>query len=408
MATNSYLRSTDVPAHVPPTLVRQCDFAELEGGGVDAVGAAARFAKTVPDIFFGLGARQGGNAWVVTRNDLMREIYADGVTFSSKATANFSALLGESWDLLPLEVDPPENAKWRDLLNPLFSPTRMVALEKDIRATAAGLVEAVKAQGRTEFVASFSAPFPVTVFLRLLGLPVDRTDQFLEWVGSLLHDPVIEHKSAAAHAIRAYLVEEMADRRAHPRNDVISKVVNGTVDGRPVTEQESLAVCFLLFTAGLDTVTAALGFMIKHLAEHPDDQQKLRENASLIPKAVEEMIRVYPVVISGRILTRDVDFHGVALKKGDSIMAPTMFAGRDETKFPHAGTVDLSRPSITHLSFAAGAHRCLGMHLARQELRIAIEEWLARIPAFRIDPDDQPRTYTTGLFGVDRLPLVWA
>lgn len=408
MSTNSYLWSTEVPAHVPTALVRNFKFEEIEGGTVDAVGAAAAAVRDLPDIFFGLGARHGGSAWVLTRNDLIREVYSDGVTFSSKGTANFSALLGESWDLLPLELDPPENGKWRALLNPLFSPSRMISIEKDIRATATELVEGFRASGRTEFVSEFSAVFPVTVFLRLLGLPVEQTGQFLEWVNSLLHDPAMEGKVIAAHAIRDYLVGELQSRRDNPRGDVISQVVNGQVDGRQVTLHEALAVCFLLFTAGLDTVTAALGFMFKHLAEHPEDQQRLRDDPKLIPKAVEEMMRAYPVVISGRLLTRDIDFHGVAMKIGDGIVMPTMFAGRDETKFAHAGSVDLSRNSITHLSFAAGPHRCLGMHLARQELSIAIQEWLSRVPAFHTDPNDPPRTYMLGLFGVDHLPLIWA
>lgn len=408
MTSNSFLRSAEVPAHVPESLVRRFSFEAIPGAQIDAVGASKRAISGEPDIFFGTKVRMGGGAWVVTRNDIMREVYSDGITFSSKATANFSALLGESWDLLPLEKDPPENAKWRGLLSPLFTPTRMTAIEADIRRIAVDLLEAITAENRVEFVDQFSAAFPVTTFLRLLGLPLNLTPIFLGWVNQLLHDPAIDVKMASARAIRDYLESELDARRGMPGTDVMSHVVNGTVDGRPVTPEESLAVCFLLFTAGLDTVTAALSYMVKHLAEHPGDQQRLRGDPALIPKAIEEMMRAYPVVISGRVLTKDIMFHGIDMRIGDHILMPTMFAGRDEMKFANAGEVDLSRSSIAHLSFAAGPHRCIGMHLARMEMRIAIEECLARIPQFTTDPSDPPQTHSLGLFGVDKLPLVWS
>jgi cytochrome P450 len=184
-------------------------------------------------------------------------------------------------------------------------------------------------------------------------------------------------------------------------------VLTKPVDGRDVTDAEALAICFLLFTAGLDTVAATLGFIFKHLAEHPAHQQRLRDNPSLIPAAVEEYLRAFPIVVSTRLVVRDLDFHGVKMKAGERVTLGLMLAGRDAREFPQPDEVDFDRENVSHISFAAGPHRCLGSHLARRELTVALGEWLARVPPFRLKPGETPVTHSIGPFGVDYLPLVW-
>jgi len=185
-------------------------------------------------------------------------------------------------------------------------------------------------------------------------------------------------------------------------------VLTARVNDRVMTDDEKLGMCFLLYVAGLDTVTNQLGFMFKHLAEYPEDQQKLREQPELISNAIEEFIRCYGIVNTVRTVTRDVNFHGVNMKSGDLIFLLAAFSGRDNEKFENAATVDYMRKSQSHISFAAGPHRCAGSHLARRELRIALEEWFARVPPFRVKDGETPRTGVGGVLSVFELPIAWS
>jgi len=400
--------AAEIPPHVPRELVRDFQYHNLPGANVDAVQAAADAVRGGPEIFYALNVRHGYiNHWVVTTHELIREIFQSPEVFSSKGGANFSALLGETWDLLPLEVDPPEHDKWRVLMNPVFSPKRMKAVEDDIKATAAKLVDRALAKGESEFVGDFSEVFPVTIFLSLMGLPLDQTAQFLEWENGILHSGDMATRIACARAINDYLLSVIAARRKAPTDDLVSYILSQPVDGRAVTDQEALGICFLLFVAGLDTVTATLGFIFKHLAEHPEHQQQLRDDPALIPEAIEELMRAYPIVISSRLVMQDIDFHGVKMKQGDRVSLATMLAGRDGAEFPNPDVVDFGRDKVSHISFAAGPHRCIGSHLARREMRVALEEWLSRVPPFRVKPGETPVTHAMGVFGVDYLPLVW-
>jgi len=401
------LANNEVPSHVPPELVVDFQFDSVPGADRDSVQASADAARKLPDIFFGLGVRRAGNAWVVTRHDLIREVYQDAETFSSQHNADFGALVGETWKMLPLEADPPHHANWRILLNPIFTPARMGALEAKIDGFASELVDNVLAKGEAEFVKDFADIFPVKIFLEMFGLPLEHTSQFVAWEYDLLHGTSIDANRNAAIAIVGYLRARIAERRARPADDIISYVAGAKIEGRPLTDDEVLGVCFLLYTAGLDTVANMLSFMFKHLAEHPADQQALRDNPALIPNAVEELLRAYPIIISGRELARDTEFHGVTMRKGDTIVLPTQLAGRDEREFPNPDHVDFKRENVSHITFAAGPHRCVGSHLARRELRIALEQWLTRVPPFRVKPGETPHTHGLGVLGVNRLPLVW-
>jgi cytochrome P450 len=397
-----------VPGHVPQSLVRDFPIWWLPGYDRDPTQAVVEATRGLPEIFYGLRVGQNNtNQWVVTTYELSREVYQDAELFSSRDLTGMSALLGEDWPILPIEVDPPEHGLWRTLMNPVFSPTRMKAVEEDIRATAKTLVDRVLEKGETEFVADFSEVYPITIFLSLLGLPLDDTAQFLEWENGMLHSPDFDTRRESILAVRQYLLDVVRERRAAPKDDMVSYVANAKVEGRDVTDFEAQSLCFILFLAGLDTVTAALGFAFKHMAEHPEHQQQLRDEPALIPDAIEEFLRAYPLAVSSRLVTRDAEFHGVKMKKGDRVVISTQLAGRDERVFANPDHVDFRRENNSHITFAAGPHRCLGSHLARRELRIALEEWLSRVPPFRIRAGETPVTHAVGVFGVDYLPLVW-
>jgi cytochrome P450 len=316
-------------------------------------------------------------------------------------------MIGEDWPLLPLEADPPSHADWRMLLNPIFSPTRMKVLEGQIEILARELVEGVAARGEADFMADFASVFPIQIFLRLFGLPLADTAKFLAWEKQILHSMTLEGRQEGLRATIGYLRDVIAERRVQPTDDLISYIANAQIEGRPLTDDEAVGLAVLLYVAGLDTVAATLGFMFKHLAEHPDDQQMLRDDPSLIPNAIEELLRAYPIVMSGRMVTRDVEFHGVQMKAGDILTLVTPLAGRDEREFENPDKVDLRREKVSHITFAAGPHRCVGSHLARRELRIALTAWLQRIPPFRIKPGEKAVTHGINQFGVLYLPLVW-
>jgi cytochrome P450 len=396
-----------VPDHVPPELVRDFRIESLAGVDNDPFTTITKRVRGGPDIFYGVNARRGHDTWVVTRHELIREVFQDADTFSSHHNGDFAPLIGEDWPMLPLEADPPEHANWRMLLNPIFAPAKMKVLEEQIETLAVELVEGLADKGETEFMHDFAEVFPIVIFLKMFGLPQEDAERFKAWENDLLHASAPETRGAAASKIVGYLREVIAARKVAPCDDLISYVVGAKVGDRAINDDEIIGVCLLLYVAGLDTVVNTLGFIFRHLAEHPDDQQMLRDHPEKIPNAIEEMLRAFPIVLSGRLVTRDIDFHGVKMKAGDRITLPTMLAGRDDSEFDGPDKVDFAREKVAHITFAAGPHRCVGSHLARRELRIALEAWLNRVPAFRIKPGDKPITNSTGLFGVSYLPLVW-
>lgn len=361
-----------------------------------------------PAIVFLPSGRRGRGTWVLKSYDVIVEAFQSPDLFSSDRYSGFSRLLGEDWPMLPLEVDPPMHKGYRAFLSKVFSPKRMNLLEEGIAETVKELTDAVLPARGCDFQEAMGRPLPTTVFLRLMGLPLEHSRMFLEWEGQLLHGTDDTKRAAAARAIKDYLVATLENRQARPRDDVVSYIATGSLDGRPLDAAEKLGMAFVLYGAGLDTVAAALGFAIKHLAEHRAQQAELRAHPELCEKAIEELLRANSMVVAGRTVTRDVEFHGTLFKRGDYVSLATMFANRDPARFASPEEVDFRRGNLMrHMGFGAGPHTCLGAHLARRELRIAIEHWLARVPTFRIKSGDYAETYGGSVFGVDRLPLEW-
>jgi cytochrome P450 len=220
-------------------------------------------------------------------------------------------------------------------------------------------------------------------------------------------DPDGEIRAGFMLSIAGYLGELLAARRAERRDDIISYLVGCSVDGRPLTDAELMEMCFLLYMAGLDTVAGMIGFMFWHLAEHPDHRRALVADESLIPDAVEEFLRYYSIVNTSRVVTRDADFGGCPMKAGDRAVLPTAAANRDPRAFTDADAFVIDRRPNRHIAFGAGPHRCLGSHLARLELRVALEEWHRRIPEYGIADGATVRQDVSGVSVVENLPLVW-
>lgn len=396
----------NVPAHVPPELVIESDFYSDPGYATDPFGVVAG-QTSGPRIFYSPTHYMLPGNWVVTRAEDVRAVLQNPELFSSSGQVSFSSLIDEAWDLIPVEVDPPHHAPYRNLLNPLFSPKEVGKMEAGVRAAAVSLIEKFDGQEEVEFVSAFAQPFPVSVFLQLMGLPLNEMPQFLAWEFGLLKSFAIQERRAAAANIVGYLRRTIQERRGGSGVDLITWAANADVNGRPLNDDEIVGICFLLFIAGLDTVASSLGFHYHYLATHPELQAQLRADRSLIPTAVEEFMRLYSIVINHRRVASDTEIGGVQLKKGDWMSVPTFNASRDPAEFEDPHNFILDRPANRHVAFSYGPHRCLGSHLARRELVVAMNEIFDRLPPLRVKEGAPFRTVGGAVFGVEELHLVF-
>jgi cytochrome P450 len=389
-----------LPAHVPPTLVRDFDFRTELGSHPHSTVAQLHAG---PRVFFSRvhhNAIPGPGTWVLTRAEDIRAALQDAATFSSNVRRSNSSLT-----LIPLELDPPDHGKFRAIMNPIFSPARMKLLEEKVRHLARELATQCARKRECNFVEDFAKPFPVRIFLDLMGLPQENMPRFLHWEALIMRDKLT--RAAAMQEVSAYLQELITERRCRPTEDLVSFAVTAQVDCRPLTDEEVIGICVLLFIAGLDTVTSSFSFHFRHLAEHPSDQAALRADFGLIPAAVEEFFRAYAVVNTNRYITRDVEFAGVQMRKGDNVTCSTILASRDPREFENPNQVQITRSPNPHNAFSYGPHRCIGSHLARRELVAGMEEWFKLIPTFRVKPDTPIVAHGGGVFSLESLPLVW-
>ncbi|NJO32884.1 MAG: cytochrome P450, partial [Rhodospirillales bacterium] len=266
------------PAHVPVKLIKPFPY---------ILGAKTKlrphsFIPAVhegPEVFWAERVLNGNRgAWVPRTLDLMHQIYNDNVNFKSRGFAPFATLVGEDWYLVPAEADPPLHSLLRGMVNPVFTPKRMAALEGKIRDYAREYILQFRDKGHCEFMADFAFEFPVKVFLELMGLPQDRVGQFLAWEHKLIHESDLNEVIAGTHAVVDYLREEIEVRRAQPRDDLITFGINAEKDGRRLSDDELLGFCFNLFVGGLDTVSTNMAWQFHHLADNLDHQATLRAN----------------------------------------------------------------------------------------------------------------------------------
>lgn len=323
--------------------------------------------------------------------------------------------LGTRRPMIPQQIDPPAQTRYRRLLDPLFSRKRMAEIEPRVRRHAAELADAVAGAGECEFDAAFAIPLPCTAFLGLMGLPQEELPLFLELKDGIIRPPVApgdlaaaaEHRFAVGKRIYAYFEKLIDERRSQPGEDLTSHLLRLEIDGEPLTHNEILDICYLLLLAGLDTVTATLGCTIAYLAANPEQRRRLVADPAGIPAAVEELLRwETPVTAVPRIAKQNLTVAGVEISEGALVTLLLGAANTDEAEFERADRVELDREANRHIAFGAGPHRCLGSHLARLELRVALEEWHRRIPDYRIKPGETPR-YSPGIREVLYLPLVW-
>jgi cytochrome P450 len=325
--------------------------------------------------------------------------------------------LGTERPMIPQQIDPPAQTRYRKLLDPHFSRRKMEALAPPIRAHANQLIDAFIDAGACEFDEAFAIPLPCTAFLHLLGLPLSDLGLFLELKDGIIRpqkaqpdlpfDQAPAARAQSGRRIYDYFRDTLDERERRPREDLLTSLLTAEIEGERLSRNEILDICFLLLLAGLDTVTATLGCNMAYLAGNPEQRRRILADPGLIPAAVEELLRwETPVAAVPRLVKRDVTLSGVDIREGELVTLLIGAANVDAERFDDPARVDFDRARNIHTAFGAGPHRCLGSHLARMELRVAMEEWHRRIPDYAIAPGESPR-YSPGIREVMYLPLVW-
>ena len=349
----------------------------------------------------------------LTRRVDVEEVFRHPEVFSSNADA---VDLQNVRPLIPLQIDPPDHKKYRKLLDPIFAPREVAKLEESLTAAVNELIDRFIDSGEVDFSAEFSTLFPTRVFLDLLGLPVDELPHFLALkdgiirphvaIGSVFGSPEsVAYQKQTADAIYAYFDTVLDERSAQRRDDLLSRFLDASVDGQQLPREDILDICFLFLIAGLDTVTASLDCMFAHLAEHPEHRGQLVDDPTLIPAAIEELLRwETPVMGVVRVAVEDTEISGCPIHEGDMVMVMLSSVNTDEAELPDADVVRFDREANRHLAFGGGVHRCLGSHLARLELRVALREWHRRIPEYAV-VEGHTLAYTSGIRSIDYFPM---
>ncbi|MGV0644649.1 cytochrome P450 [Mycolicibacterium sp. XJ2546] len=363
-----------------------------------------------------------GGHWLVTSYELVHTILRDPETFSSYPTNLVNSSQGR---LLPIDLDPPEHTSFRRALQPLFNPSRMKALEPQIREIVIELITSFQADGRVEFVERFAHELPTRVFLALMGWPLEHAHRFTEATEIALNgrpgdtpEQAVESRTEAVFGMFGYFMNVIAERRAAMQsgdassadvtNAIIStEVLDADSVERPLTDDELARMFFLLLMAGLHTTQGSLCWMMLHLSQNPEERGRIISDPTAIPVAVEEVLRYEAAISMGRRALRDVEIGGVRVREGDQLLMLLCAANRDAAEFAEPNRLDVTRTPNRHLAFGSGPHRCLGSHLARQMLTTACEELHARIRDYRLDPQDPPVVVPSQVRGFARMPLLF-
>ena len=318
--------------------------------------------------------------------------------------------------MIPLQIDPPEHKKFRKLLDPLFAPRKMALLDDEVSALVNRLIDGFIDRGEVDFAKEFSIPFPSQVFLTLLGLPLDELDRFLVMKDGIIRPDhvtgkpygskaVNDYQQKVADSVYDYFDEILDQREVERRDDLLSHFLSAEVEGDRLSREDILDICFLFLIAGLDTVTATLDCMFSFLAQHPEHRRQIVENPTVIPNAIEELLRwETPVMGVARVAVEETELGGCPIHKGDSVMIMLGSANTDETEFPDADEVRFDREVNRHIAFGGGVHRCLGSNLARLELRVALREWHKRIPEYEVEPG-HTLVYTPSIRSIEHFPM---
>jgi cytochrome P450 len=354
----------------------------------------------------------GPGYWVLTQYDDIREAFQNPEIFSNHSIVPTDP--DPAYRFLPSFSDPPQHMKYRHVMNRWFAPAAVRAYAPRIEELARETIAPLVSLGRVDFTETFGDSYPVKVFLLSMGLPQHHAAFFVSCVrrmsGATTGRPEDAKRLMEAWGDIARFWTGLLDERRiaplDPEVDFVTHLSRSTLDGEPLEDKDIVDLLVTLTLGSLDTLKSQLGWCLYHLASFPEDRRRLLAEPDLIPSAVEEFLRAYPIVGMARKVTRDADFHGCPMKKDDMVLLTIPAATRDPRQFPDADKVLIDRSPNRHIAFGASEHRCLGSHLARCEMQTAIREWLAVIPEFRIESPEPVRAHG-GQISLLSLPLAW-
>jgi cytochrome P450 len=395
-----------IPAHVPERLVFDFDIYHDPRIKHDVQKGHMQLHEEAPDIFY---SPRNGGYWIVTRFAEATYIMTHPQIFSSMRAFVRPTPPEKVVPLVPIHMDAPEHMRYRLLLLKFLNltPKEVKKWEPIARELINELIDGLAGHNACEFRSAIAVPMPIKLFLGILHWDLNRFRDFNRWVDEILGSSDIEKIQPAYASMNQYLTEMIQSRVDNPGGDPVSMLLASEVNGERLSPKRVHEICNLLFVAGLDTVANSMTFIMYHLAQHPDIQQRLRANPDMAPAAVEEFLRRYAFVNTPRRVTQDTEVSGVMMKAGDTVVCSFAAASNDPRSVPHPEVLDLDRKSSPHLAFATGPHNCAGATLARLELRIFLQEWLRRMPDVRLAPDFAPQTRGGSVMGLTSLNIVW-
>jgi cytochrome P450 len=368
-----------------------------------------RFASSNGPIFYSSSAR---GFWVITGYDLVREILQRPAEFSSRELMVFSrADLG--FHDVPTQLDAPEHVVIRRLIQPLLSSTAVTSLVPAIEKLARELMLKVRDRPGCEFNSAFGLPLTGGTITRAMGVPSELEADMVELALDVAHperngDPEHERRRGSTERIATTWTDLISERRIRPREDWISYLVTSRLNGVPLDDQLIIRLLDTLFRAGFDTTAGTLTYAFHYLASHPEERRSLSTSRDLIPAAVEEMLRCFGAdVLISRIASGSIDFHGAQISAGDRIILWMAAANRDTGQFVEPDDVTFTREPNRHLGFGLGPHRCVGLHFALAELRVALDEWHAVIPDYALAGEQSLRHEVSETARLTSLHLVF-
>ena len=383
-----------------------------------------------------LASPGGSGGWVLTRYRDASEVLRDPERYSSQA----SDYPVRPW--IPQAIDPPMHTSYRRIFNPWFTADEMAKLDPHLQQYAEELMGKMLQKDRFDFIADFADPFPTVIFCELMGFPLEDYEQLMDWKNVIMHandghprghalaiakarelghevganqppsdEALMAARGQAAREVYAYFADLLDLRRANPKEDLVTRLLESKYEGdRPLTQEELEDTLFLFFMGGLDTVASTLGLIVQSLAQNDTKRHEfseLMEDPRRVAMAVEELVRTHAIVLLPRRVMRDSSLHGALFRKDDHVLVPTQAANMDPDEFPNPHEIDYGRFPNRHLGFGLGPHRCLGIHLARRELRIALQVLHRSLPDYRLDPN-APAIGFGGMKGLASLPLLKA
>jgi cytochrome P450 len=362
-----------------------------------------------------------GGFYVVTAYDALRGVILDDATFSSaKTVAGLGAdcpigitIPPAPYSHVPIDLDPPDNRPYRKLLDPVFSPKQSRAWEPFVREAMVACLDNIIESGTGDIVLDIANPIPALLTCKIMGLPMEDWRYYAEPMHEAVYTPPgtpeAEIVGQKTMVMFGKIAEAVAARRAHPQDDLITRLVQAEVNGAPMADEVIMAMLVLVLVGGVDTTTSVIANGLRWLAQHPDERERLRHDPELLPHAREEMLRYFtPTQGLARTVTRDAVVAGVPLSLGDRVFMSFAAANRDPVTFDRPDEMILDRMPNPHTTFGLGVHRCLGSNIARVELDVVFSEVLRRIPDYVVDEGGSKRYTTVGIVnGWERMPFTF-